>query len=294
MNCQQLEKVIGDLTNRVSIMDASERESASTHIKECARCAARLADEKALTAGLRAMAKIEETEPAPSSQLEANLLAAFRARTAAIVPAVGTAPVIEFQKRSRAWFHHWTIGGAIAATIVFVMMLFGLNVLRSNQNKELQRANQERESQGNQRDSATAENAAKDKNLAGPAKESRIDVTAQSGDEQKVAFDRRKTDQRHFAVKRKKRERNYEANEPRMNSEEAAEVYSDIATEFMPITHGTNLNNIDGGQIIRVELPRTALISFGLPMNMERANERVKADVVLGSDGLARAIRFVR
>jgi hypothetical protein len=29
-------------------------------------------------------------------------------------------------------------------------------------------------------------------------------------------------------------------------------------------------------------------------MNMDRADERVKADVLLGSDGLARAIRFVK
>jgi hypothetical protein len=41
-------------------------------------------------------------------------------------------------------------------------------------------------------------------------------------------------------------------------------------------------------------LPRSALASLGLPMNVERANERVKADVLLGHDGLARAIRFVR
>jgi hypothetical protein len=29
-------------------------------------------------------------------------------------------------------------------------------------------------------------------------------------------------------------------------------------------------------------------------MNMDRADERIKADVVVGNDGLARAIRFVR
>jgi hypothetical protein len=29
-------------------------------------------------------------------------------------------------------------------------------------------------------------------------------------------------------------------------------------------------------------------------MDMERATERIKADVVVGNDGLARAIRFVR
>ena len=50
---------------------------------------------------------------------------------------------------------------------------------------------------------------------------------------------------------------------------------------------------MDGGQLMRVELPRSALMSFGLPMDMERATERIKADVVVGNDGLARAINPV-
>ena len=52
--------------------------------------------------------------------------------------------------------------------------------------------------------------------------------------------------------------------------------------------------NLDaGGQIVRVELPRTTMANFGLPVNMERSDERIKADVLLGVDGLAHAIRFV-
>jgi len=50
----------------------------------------------------------------------------------------------------------------------------------------------------------------------------------------------------------------------------------------------------DGGQLVRVELPRSALARFGLPVNTERANQRVKADVLFSADGLARAIRFVQ
>jgi HAMP domain-containing protein len=69
---------------------------------------------------------------------------------------------------------------------------------------------------------------------------------------------------------------------------------SEIATDFIPLTSREALAQMDGGQVIRVELPRSALMSFGLPMDMERATERIKADVVVGNDGLARAIRFVR
>jgi hypothetical protein len=54
------------------------------------------------------------------------------------------------------------------------------------------------------------------------------------------------------------------------------------------------LGPLDRGYLVRVELPRTALRKFGLPMNEDRAAERVMADVLMGEDGLARAIRFVQ
>jgi hypothetical protein len=69
---------------------------------------------------------------------------------------------------------------------------------------------------------------------------------------------------------------------------------NEIATDFLPVTYGGVANLADGGRMVRVELPRSAMASFGLPVNMDRANEKVKADVLLGVDGLAHAIRFVR
>jgi len=65
-------------------------------------------------------------------------------------------------------------------------------------------------------------------------------------------------------------------------------------TDFYPIGYVNTLNLQEGGQLLRVELPRTAVARFGLPVNMDRANQRVKADVLVGSDGLAQAIRFVQ
>jgi hypothetical protein len=69
---------------------------------------------------------------------------------------------------------------------------------------------------------------------------------------------------------------------------------SEVATEFMPVGYWNAAALQDGGQIVRVELPRTTLASFGLPVNMDRYNEKVKADVLLGVDGMAHAIRFVQ
>ena len=68
----------------------------------------------------------------------------------------------------------------------------------------------------------------------------------------------------------------------------------EIATDFIPLSYMNVASLQDGGQIVRVELPRSALVNFGLPVNMDRYNEKVKADVLLGFDGLAHAIRFVQ
>ena len=70
--------------------------------------------------------------------------------------------------------------------------------------------------------------------------------------------------------------------------------HAEIATDFIPLGYMTAVNLQDGGQIVRVELPRSALANFGLPVNMDRYNEKVKADVLVGVDGLAHAIRFVQ
>jgi hypothetical protein len=62
----------------------------------------------------------------------------------------------------------------------------------------------------------------------------------------------------------------------------------------MPIGFAGPLNPQDGGELVRVELSRSAMLSLGLPVNMDRFGQSVKADVLLGPDGFARAIRFVQ
>ena len=66
----------------------------------------------------------------------------------------------------------------------------------------------------------------------------------------------------------------------------------EIATDFILLTYDGEVGS--EAQMVRVELPRSAMATFGLPVNIDRADQRVKADVLLGADGLARAIRFVQ
>ena len=77
-------------------------------------------------------------------------------------------------------------------------------------------------------------------------------------------------------------------------SPQLANHVNEIATDFIPLSYMSAASLQDGGQIVRVQLPRAALANFGLPVNMDRYNERVKADVLFGVDGRAHAIRFVQ
>lgn len=69
---------------------------------------------------------------------------------------------------------------------------------------------------------------------------------------------------------------------------------AELATEFLPLLEPGSLHAIESGHVVRVRLPRSSLVAMGLPMNPDRAGESITADVLLGEDGVARAIRFVR
>jgi hypothetical protein len=64
----------------------------------------------------------------------------------------------------------------------------------------------------------------------------------------------------------------------------------EVATEFFPLMY-SNVP-VANGHTIRLELPQAALTSFGL--EADDASGTVLADVLVGQDGLARAVRFVR
>jgi hypothetical protein len=72
------------------------------------------------------------------------------------------------------------------------------------------------------------------------------------------------------------------------------EPVQEVATDFMPLEDTMSLAPIESGHVLRVALPRSAMVRFGFPVNQDRMMEPVKADVVFAQDGIARAIRFVK
>src|SRR5262249_3547890 len=85
--------------------------------------------------------------------------------------------------------------------------------------------------------------------------------------------------------------RPHRASNRRLRSDNRAD---EVATDFLPLTYIAGPAAADSGHVVRIKVPRSALIAMGVPMNVERAGELLKADVFVGDDGLARAIRFVQ
>jgi hypothetical protein len=62
---------------------------------------------------------------------------------------------------------------------------------------------------------------------------------------------------------------------------------------FLPLPGAAQLAPSEDVSVLHVELPRSAMMQVGIEVNPESAGEPVRADVKVGSDGMARAVRFV-
>jgi hypothetical protein len=80
----------------------------------------------------------------------------------------------------------------------------------------------------------------------------------------------------------------------RRNPAPTGTVVAQASNDFIPLTWVSDAASVQSGLIVRVEVERSTLIAMGLPLNVERAGSRVKADLMLGDDGVARAIRLVQ
>jgi len=253
MNCRDIELIVIKLASN-QLLEATARARGLAHIEACARCAARLAEERALWAGMRAVVAEIAQEEAPA-RMEAMLLAAFRERAAAQAGPT----MIQSPARTGRW-PQWMIAAAVVIVVlVSVATIFWRRSSSPNRRPEAQA--------GIPKPSTTA--------IVQPAP---AQVNTTITDKPALA-------QRQIARHPRRRRRH---STPGDLSE------TEVATGFFSLVDGDDLASLESGQVVRVELPGSALSAVGLPIDAALANKPVKADVVLGADGVARLIRFVR
>lgn len=277
MNCQEFERAINDLA-REPLMEATQRVNGLAHAEACARCAARLANERALTLGLRSLAASMQQAEAPE-RVETALLAAFRERDRVIQLRPTAQPL------TRAGRPSWRWAASVAAGLALLFAAFAATRLQPQPTQP--------------QAVASARGSEPVKLAPWPSPEAVSQIQAEP---QPVALTLPRGPQLSFqrvssgtrnSMNLIDRDRGSVKGMPGVNTAQNS-MTDDIATDFIPLTYGGDLSALDGGRVVRVELPRTAMARFGLPVNAERAAEPVKADVLLGDDGLAQAIRFIR
>ena len=267
MNCEDFESNVNDLA-REQIMEAGVRAGALAHRDECAACAQRLEEESALSFMLGALAS--DTIAVQPPPLGSNVLLALRSNQLAVSgPMAG----------------HWRYVAAAGVSLAAIFLIvIAVAVIRSRSVPSATVSS--RPTPGIEESVSPG---------ATP-----ILPTPIAGSDEKTPPNR-KVKTKRVNLNPHNLAKESVASHPNKDEETTAtaEIITtdsaiEITTEFMPVGYASPANMEDGGQLVRVELPRSALVAFGLPMNVNRYDEKVKADVFFGLDGMARAIRFVQ
>ena len=253
MKCQDFEALIIDLA-RQTTGDETLRAMAIEHAGSCRRCARRLDDEHALTEFLRLAAE----DPAESpSRLETAVFSAFRERRGNPFQQVPDGSC-----RRPLWLPAWGIAAALAVTVLGTLLF---RILVPSQPAGTPVAGR-----------ATGETLLPD---ASPAD---VRTTAASP----VSADRTSdmTENAGFAATQGARG---------VLKPQEARPSLEISTDFIALTSSAEIASMESGQLVRVLLPRSAVAAYGLPFNRELADKPIAAQVLIGQDGMARAIRFL-
>jgi len=255
MKCHEFEAIIISMARR-QLVEAAVRETAGAHLDRCVRCADAFEEQQAITAGIRVAAESLASQGA-SPRVEETLRRAFRERAWRLSERRITPQPAENGRWSRR------VIGAAAAAILLLALLAGANWLKSPPASRKQEAT----------------------NL--PATPS-VSAPGRKQDSQALAGRRRDQNQKTASNSAGPRRLS-----KRRGVRQKAENANEVATRFYPLVEEGEMAPLESGVIVRVEAPASILISLGLPITAESINRPVQADLLLGQDGLARAIRFL-
>jgi hypothetical protein len=255
MNCQDFELIVLRLA-RNQLLEAAARDRANSHAEACPRCSTRLAEERAFIVGVRVVTAEMAKEEAPV-RLETELLRAFREHTALVrAPAVVAPLTVSGHLPRRAW----------AAAAVILISITAAAILRhtsiSPEHREVSQAIIHESSVPTDR----------------PHEQMTRQLNPALNDGRKLAGGRVITSR-------------WRPTRRRPGSRESGEA--EVATHFFPLSDSDDFNSLESGQVVRLELPGSALDEIGLPIDVVTAGKTVTADVLIGPDGLAHAIRFI-
>ena len=270
MNCQDFNNIIAELAD-YKPMAADLRDAGVSHAALCPDCAANLAAARSVS-GFLLQAARAESEEAPAT-IKANLLAAF---------AEVQSPKSNVQSQrqgSLADFGLWTLDFghrrwfAAAAAIAAVVLLAAIIPIIRRSATPVSHPTSDLTATSKGSPAASPVSSPADKPLA--VKQNSVK------EDQRVTVNTLPTPRR--SVKHR----------PVTTGNSAYETVARNNSEYLPLTYLTAGTAMESGTVVRVELSRSALARLGFDTSGDNSDTAVKAEVILGDDGVARAIRLV-
>ena len=270
MNCEDFNNIIDELAD-YRPMSATLCDASVSHASLCSGCAAKLADARAVAGGLLLAARAE-SEAAPS-RVKEDLLAAF----AEFHESKTSVPVVVDIASRRRTVRRWTTAAAAIAAMILLAAIVPL---------------WKKTSEGGPREYSSPGHELQASSSPSPSPQNVAATRGPSGSHvnENLPVDKSQTAKNAAAANRSRRSRPVT-----LQAGNQTETSASVAQtrEYLPLTYLAKGTAMESGTVIRVELSRAALASLGVTSGVEGTSESVTAEVILGDDGVARAIRLI-
>ncbi|HEX4948461.1 MAG TPA: hypothetical protein VFZ34_17435 [Blastocatellia bacterium] len=284
MNCSEFENIVIELAQsemRSVLLNVEMKQRGWQHAQSCLPCAGRLKTEQSLSRSLRAVATSDQSLNAPAT-VEAVLLAAFRTQQEAVSETPNVIASSFEPSLLQRWFAQWKWVFVPAALTALALIVFAVSQgVQTTAPPQTPIATttvtpalfQSVESPAPEQVTAPMPEAEELRALTAPAPMQRRPTPIKANLNPMPRRGNVTVDVGAFFV-----------DEP--------EVVS--AKDFLVFDYAQTLPPADSTQLMRVRMPRERLASLGIPLPRETRNENfVNADLLVGSDGVPRAIRVV-
>jgi hypothetical protein len=262
MKCQEFQERLGEVASERG-REAGLRQRAEAHAARCQPCAARWQAQLALNERLREFAAATSLLPAP--HVRQHLHAALAAQRQPVA-GLRSAPVVDLAAvRGARWRLSTAPRGAWLAAAAGLALLALTTMFWQRFGSSVERTHTEE---------FTVVAPAP---LLPPAPPVAPPLTARLPVDQVVPA---KTPVRHLAR--------------RARGLELALAQEETSSDFVPLTLAVDERALENRTLVRLAVPRARLVALGLPLPVHGDREMVNAEVMLGDNGVAYAIRLVR
>jgi hypothetical protein len=239
--------------DRPGVLPVEVRDQALLHAEVCGACGQLLTESESLDAELRRLI-VKDGHSRAAVSVEENLLRAFRDKKAAAA--------------------RQTVGqfAALIGIAAMLLLSLGLWLYRRAEMRVGSPAVSPVTEPGPKQANAQVRDQSENDQLPQVARQSLPQANERRGEVSKSTRSARNAQQASYGAKQNA---------------------SEDASAFIPLPDADYPATLDDGAVVRVEMPRTDLAAFGLPVEAMEGDGTVRADLIVSADGTPQAIRLV-